>query len=123
MMSEHLIGFGCDLQQKLEAMKPKHSRTQWAGDVGIELYKIAQKLHRIDVKTRESKRTSTDNSKERQLMDQARKQTAKLGKGIEVHRQPDPIGWPLYIVFPGDVPQGSGYEAYYEQGIAVPPRP
>lgn len=122
-MSEHLIGFGCDLQQKLDTMQPKQRHLRWAGDVGFELYKIAQKLHRIDVKTREGKRTSADNRKERQLMEQARKQTAKLGKGIEIYLQPDPIGWPLYIVFPGDVPKDCGIEAYYEKGVAVPPRP
>jgi hypothetical protein len=27
------------------------------------------------------------------------------------------------VVFPGDVPKGSGPEVAFEQGVAVPPRP
>ncbi len=46
-----------------------------------------------------------------------------MGTGVRVYHRSDPVGWPLYVVFPGDVPPGAGTEANYEQGIAVPPRP
>ena len=121
-MSANLIGFGCDLQQKLDAMHPKRRRTRWAGDIGVDLYQIAQNLHRLSVKAASGQSTSADDRRERRMMEQARGQAAKLGKGVEVYRQPHPRGWPLYVVFPGDVPKGSEVETCYEQGIAVPPR-
>ena len=67
--------------------------------------------------------STADDRKDRRLMQQAQEQADSLGRGIQVYRQGDPMGWPLYVVFPGDVDRGQGVESYYEQGIAVPPRP
>ena len=122
-MSANLIGWGCDLQQKLDAMDSKLRRARWAGYVAIELYGIARALQRISENVNAKRATPKDHRRERDYMDQARRAVQELGFGIEVHRQPDPTGWPLYVVFPGDVKPGSGIEVYYEQGIAVPPRP
>ena len=122
-MSENLIGFGCDLQQKLDAMDPKARKARWAGDIGVELFGIAKKLHRLSLKACNSETTPADDRRERRLMEQARQAASRLGKGVEVYRQPDPRGWPLYVVWPGDVRKGEGIEAYYEQGVAVPPHP
>ena len=122
-MSEHLIGFGADLQQKLDAMHPKRRRTRWAGDIGIELYNIARKLQRLNENAFNYGTTPADERKEKRLMERARAVAAKLGEGVEVYHQPDSRRWPLYVVFPGDVPKGSGPETVFEQGVAVPPRP
>ena len=122
-MSANLIGLGADLQQKLDAMDQKLRRARWAGYVAEKLYRVAQKLHTIDVQVSQGMDTHADNRAEKRLMDQARVAVAELGHGVEVIRQRVPVGWPLYVVFPADVPRGSGIEANYEQGIAVPPRP
>ena len=122
-MSENLIGFGCDLQQKLDAMKPELRRARWAGYVAVELYGIAQRLQVLNEKARTGRPTSPDKRAGKRLLVQARSAVQELGAGIRVFRQSDPAGWPLYVVFPGDVPEGSGQEAYIEQGVAVPPRP
>ena len=122
-MSANLIGFGCDLQQKLDAMGRKLRRARWAGYVAEELYRIARRLHVLSEQAHSGRATSAYIRTERRLLEQARTTVQELGFGIEVYRQPEPRGWPLYVVFPGDVPKGSGIEVYYEQGIAVPPRP
>jgi len=122
-VSANLIGFGADLQQKLDAMDRKLRRARWAGYVADELYGIAQRLHTLGVKARSRRVTSADDRAERELLEQARTAVQELGFGIDVYRQPDPVGWPLVVVFPGDVPKGSGPGAVYEQGVAVPPRP
>lgn len=123
MSANDLIGFGCDLQQKLDAMDRKLRRARWAGYVAADLYRIAQRLQVLNERARSGRVTSAHKRVERRLLDQARTAVKELGFGIEVYRQPDPAGWPLYVVFSGDVKPGSGIEAYYEQGIAVPPRP
>ena len=122
-MSANLIGFGCDLQQKLDTMDARQRKTRWAGDGGHELHRIARKLHALSLRVSESGGSAADDRRDRRLLRQAQTQVDRLGKGIQVYRQGDPTGWPLYIVFPGDVPRGQGVESYYEQGIAVPPRP
>lgn len=122
-MSANLIGFGADLQQKLDTMDPKLRKARWAGDVAVALYQIAQRLHRLSVKGGRGRSTRADDRAERKLMEEAQREVKKLGKGIEVVRNPDPRGWPMVVVFPGDVPKGSGPEAVFEQGVAVPPRP
>ena len=121
-MSANLIGLGCDLQQKLEAMDGKLRRARWAGFVGDELYRIAQRLHVLSEQARSGRVTSAYERAEHRLLEQARIAVQELGFGIEVYRQPDP-GWPIVVVFPGDVPKGSGPEAVFEQGVAVPPLP
>ena len=121
-MSTNLIGWGCDLQQKLDAMDRKLRRARWAGYTADELYKIAQRLHALSEQARSGRATSAYDRAERRLLEQARSAVHELGFGIEVYRQPDP-GWPIVVVFPGDVPKGSGPEAVFEQGVAVPPRP
>ncbi len=122
-MSANLIGWGCDLQQKLDAMDRRLRRTRWAGYVAIELYGIAQGLQKVSEHVRADQATPRDHRRERNYMEQARRAVQELGFGIEVYRLPDPRGWPLYVVFPGDVPKGSGPEAVFEKGVAVPPRP
>ncbi len=122
-MSANLIGFGADLQQKLDVMDPKLRKARWAGDVGVALYRIAQRLHQLRADVRRGGRTRANDRAEQELMEKARRETNKLGKGIVVVRQPDSRGWPMVVVFAGDVPKGSGPEAAFEQGVAVPPRP
>lgn len=122
-MSANLIGLGCDLQQKLDAMDRKLRRARWAGNVGEKLYRIARRLHALGKQARSDQVTSAYERTERRLLEQAETAVRELGLGIEIHRQPDPRGWPLYIVFPGEVPRGSEIQAYYEQGVAIPPRP
>ncbi len=121
-MSTNLIGWGCDLQEKLDAMDRKLRRARWAGYVAEELYRIARRLHALGKQARSDRVTSTHDRAERRLLEQARTAVQELGFGIEVYRQPDP-GWPIVVVFPGGVPNGSGPEAVFEQGVAVPPRP
>ena len=122
-MSANLIGWGCDLQQKLDAMDRKLRRARWAGYVAIELFGIAQALQKVSENVRADRGTPRDHRRERNYMEQARRAVQELGFGIEVHRQPDPRGWPIVVVFPGDLSKGSGPEAVFEQGVAVPPRP
>ena len=122
-MSVNLIGWGCDLQQKLDAMDRKLRRTRWAGYVAIELYGIAQGLQIVSENVRAGRATPRDHRRERNYMEQARRAVQELGFGIEVYRQPDPHGWPIVVVFPGDVLAGSVCQMYFEKGIAVPPRP
>jgi hypothetical protein len=122
-VSANLIGFGADLQQKLDAMDPKLRKARWAGDVGVALYRIARRLHQLRADVRRGGSTRANDRAEQELMEKARRETNKLGQGIVVVRQPDPRGWPLVIVFSGDVSKGSGPEAAFEQGVAVPPRP
>jgi len=122
-VSANLIGFGADLQQKLDVMDPKLRKARWAGDAGVALYRIAQRLHQLRADVRRGGSTRANDRAEQELMEKARREANKLGKGIVVVRQPDPRGWPLVIVFPGDVAKGSGPEAAFEQGVAVPPRP
>ena len=122
-MSANLIGFGCDLQQKLDKMPPRDRKARWAGDVGVELYRIARKLHRVSEEARDYGTTPAAERREKRLVEQAQEAVNQLGKGIKVFRQPDPAGWPLYIVFPRDVPPRSEMGAYFEKGIAVPPGP
>lgn len=121
-MSANLIGWGCDLQQKLDLMNRKLRRARWAGYVAVELYGIAQRLQALKEKARSGRATSAYDRAERRLLEQARTAVQELGFGIEVYRRPDP-GWPIVVVFPGDVPKASEIQAYFEQGIAVPPRP
>jgi hypothetical protein len=120
--TRYAIAFGCDLQQKLDAMDRKLRRARWAGYVAEELHRIAQRLHALSEQACSGRATSAYERAERRLLEQARTAVQELGFGIEVYRQPDP-GWPIVVVFPGDVPKASGIESYYEQGIAVPPRP
>jgi hypothetical protein len=122
-MSANLIGLGADLQQKLDAMDSKLRKAPWAGDVGDALYQIAQRLHSLNVNASRGRSTRADDRAERELMDQAQREVNKLDKGIIALRSSDPRGWRIVIVFPGDVPKGSGPEAALEQGVAVPPRP
>jgi hypothetical protein len=122
-MSANLIGWGCDLQQKLDLMRPKLRRARWAGYVAAELFTIAKRLHVLGERARCGRMTPAHERAERRLLEQARSAVQELGFGIEVYRQPDPVGWPMVVVFPGDVPRGSGPDAVFEQGIAVPPRP
>ena len=121
-MSASMIGFGCDLQQKLDAMSPKLRRARWAGYVAEELYGIAQRLHALRERARSGRGSSANDRAQRRLLEQAQVAVQELGFGIEVYRQPEP-GWPIVVVFPGDVPKGSGPEAVFEQGVAVPPLP
>lgn len=39
--------------------------------------------------------------------------------GLRAYRQGDPRGCALYIIRPGDVPEGCSVDAYYSRGIAV----
>lgn len=41
--------------------------------------------------------------------------------GLSPYVQGDPRGAPLYILRPGDVPEGERPESYYSRGIAVAP--
>ncbi len=42
--------------------------------------------------------------------------------GAEVFHQGDPRGWPLYLIFKGDLQAGQDVHAVYNQvGVAVPP--
>ena len=41
------------------------------------------------------------------------------GKTLEAYIQTDPRGAALYILRPGDVPQGQSVDAYYTRGICV----
>lgn len=123
VVSANLIGFGADLQQKLDAMEPKLRKARWAGEVGVALYRIAQRLDRSSIKGSRSRSTRADDRAECKLMEEAQREVKKLGKGIKVVRNPDPRCWPLVVVFPGDVPKGSGPEAAFEKGVAVPPGP
>ena len=122
-VSANLIGFGADLQQKLDAMDGRSCRARWAGYVASELFGIAERLHPLSVKARSGRATSADDRAEKQLLEQGRIAVQELGFGISVYTQPDPWGWPIVVVFPGDVPKGSGPESVFEQGVAVPPRP
>jgi len=125
-VSANLISFGADLQQKLDAMDPKLRKARWTGDVAVALYRIAQRLDRLNQKTARSgtgRGSSAYDRAERKLMEQAQREVNRLGKGIVVLRNPDPRAWPMVIVFPGDVPKDSGLEVVFEQGVAVPPEP
>ncbi|MEK6674117.1 MAG: hypothetical protein AABZ47_00515 [Planctomycetota bacterium] len=119
-MSASLIGFGCDLQQKLDAMDRKLRRTRWAGDVGVALYRIARKLDRLAESARQYGWTPDHDRRERQLIQRANEQASKLGSGVTIHRPTEPNAWPLVVVFPGDIRPGDRPE---EKGVAVPPRP
>lgn len=44
---------------------------------------------------------------------------AKLVGVVDAHIQTDPRGCALYILRPGDVPDGADPDAYYSRGIAV----
>lgn len=122
-MSANLIALGADLQQKLDAMEPKLRKARWVGDVGVALYRIAQRLDRLSAKRNRNRSTASSDRTERELIEQAQREVNKLGKGIIAVRNPDPRGWPMVIVFPGDVPKDGDPEAVFEQGVAVPPRP
>jgi hypothetical protein len=39
--------------------------------------------------------------------------------GLELYRQGDPRGAALYVIRPGDVPEGAAVDSYYSRGIAV----
>ena len=39
--------------------------------------------------------------------------------GLSAYVQTDPRGVALYILRPGDVPEGGDVDAYYSRGIAV----
>jgi hypothetical protein len=122
-MSANLIGWGCDLQQGLDAMNRKLRRARWAGIVGEKLYRIARRLHALDRQPRTARSASAIARTEQRLLDEARIVVQELGHGIGVYRQQYRHGWPIVIVFPGDIPAGSGPESFLEQGIAVPPKP
>jgi hypothetical protein len=52
----------------------------------------------------------------------ARKRLGKLMAkypGLSAYVQTDPRGVALYILRPGDVPEGGDVDAYYSRGIAV----
>ena len=93
-MSANLIGFGCDMQQKLDAMDRKLRRARWAGYVAVELYGIAQALQRVSENVRAGRATPRDHRREKDCMEQARRAVQELGFGVEVHRQPEPHGCP-----------------------------
>ena len=122
-VSAHLIGFGADLQQKLDAMDPKLRKARWAGDVGVALFRIARRLDSLVQRKAGRKNAAAVDRAERELMEQAQREVNKLGTGIQAVRNPDPRAWTMVIVFPGDVPKGSGPEAPFEQGVTVPGRP
>ena len=123
MSANDLIGLGADLQAKLETMDRHLRRARWSGDIGVELYNIARKLHRLNENAFNYGSTPADERLQKRLVERARSVATKLGDGVTVYHQPDPRRWPLYIVFPGDIPEGSGPEAVYQQGVAVPFEP
>ena len=93
MMSVNdLIGFGADLQQKLDAMHPKRRCARWAGYAADDLYRIAQRLHALSEHARSARATSAHDRAESRLIERARVSVQTLGRGIEVYRQPDPRG-------------------------------
>jgi len=51
----------------------------------------------------------------------AKKRLAKLieGKPVSAYIQTDPRGAALYLLRPGDVPEGADVSAYYSRGICV----
>jgi len=104
-------------------MDSKARKVRWAGDVGVALYRIARRLDRLGRKRSQRKSTATLVRTERILIEQARQEANKLGRGIVVVRYPGPHAWPMVIVSPGDVSDGSGPDVVFEKGIAVPPRP
>ena len=118
-MSANLIGWGCDLQQKLDAMDRKLVRARWAGYVADDLYRIAQRLHALNLQPRSGRMKPAHERAERHLLGEARTAVQELGFGIEVYRQPQPLS-SFVVLFPGNVPKGSGPEAVFEQGVWVP---
>ena len=88
-MSANLIGFGADLQQKLDAMHHKQRCAPWAGYAADDLYRIAQRMHALSEQARSGETTSAHDRAERRLIERARVSVQTLGRGIEVYRQPD----------------------------------
>jgi hypothetical protein len=41
--------------------------------------------------------------------------------GLEVYYQTDPRGCALYVLRPGDIPQGRSIDSFYSNGVAVVP--
>lgn len=122
-MSASLIGLGADLQQALDKMDRKLRRARWAGYVGVELYGISRRLHRLSENAAQYGTTIAAERREKELLEQARIAVQELGFGIQAYRQPHSFGWPIVVVFPGTVSTGSGPEAIFEHGVAVPWKP
>lgn len=122
-MSANLIGLGADLQQKLDAMDARLRRARWAGAVGVALYEVAVELRRLRARRINRRSRAARRRAESRLLDRAQREADKLGDGVAVLRTPDPLGWPIVVVFPQDVPEDAGPETAFEQGVAIPPEP
>lgn len=119
-----LIEFGADLQKRLDAMPKRSRRCPYAGVYAGDLFKIAKALHALDEHDCNHGLTPSQETREAKLEAQAQEIAGQLGKGVIAYRQGDPRGWPLYIIFPGDIPKREGMAAHncYSNGVGVPPR-
>lgn len=95
-----------------------------------ELNSISRRLHRLDENSCNGYSDFQGNwneeaekkAEKRELRLEKRAETIASQWGAKIYRQGDPRGWSLYIVFPGDIPQGEDVGAYYNRGVGVPVR-
>ena len=59
-----------------------------------------------------------DETLEELLTKRAQEIAGRVGASLYV--QGDPRGAPLYLIFPGDVPEGQDVGSYYSRGLCVP---
>lgn len=56
---------------------------------------------------------------ERSALNRAWKIIDSAVKGLQLYHQTDPRGCSLYLIRPGDIPEGKGMDCYYTNGIAI----
>jgi hypothetical protein len=82
-----------------------------------ELFRISRSLHRIAEQDCNVGLSDREQKRETRLMKRANAVAAELG--ATAYFQGDPRGAALYLIFPGDVPEGRSPREFYTNGIAI----
>ena len=90
-------------------------------DVIPKLQSISRSLSRIAERYCNENMSEATQAKvekrEARLCERAKQLAAELGATF--YYQSDPRGAAVYLVFPGDVPDGKEVDAYYSNGVAI----
>lgn len=84
-----------------------------------ELCSVSKSLHRLQETECNYGLTSRQESRGGSLEIIAGYLAKRLG--AEAYIQSDPRGWPVYLLFPGDLQEGQSADSCYTNGVAVPP--
>lgn len=84
------------------------------------LLSVSTALHRLSEAACMRELTARDLARRKRLLKTAHDIGVGMWGAQTVFHQRDPRGWPLYVIFPGDIPDGGSVEDHYHNGVAIP---